>query len=255
MKNIIHMIILLICGLCAGVSAADSLSKTVSLSDTAAHSSDVKVQSGTATDITIHVKHDKDDEEADDSYFSIELQKRSGSKLFKKMGKGMLSTGGSGKLASISGGNGRFVLGYGLEFFGLKSSGFDIEIGGRNGVHQVTGTFSLGTGEGSRGTESEFIGGGLEYQNHRLSYNNFVTLAWGLTAGYWYNYYNKYDGFALSYTDTEEYYFGGPLVKLELGFGELPLRIFYKSTLLFGNAVCFRQDYGLYFALTRPAGK
>nr|MCU0609402.1 hypothetical protein [Chitinispirillaceae bacterium] len=99
------------------------------------------------------------------------------------------------------------------------------------------------------------LGGGLEYQNHRLSYNNFVTLAWGLTAGYWYNYYNKYDGFALSYTDTEEYYFGGPLVKLELGFGELPLRIFYKSTLLFGNAVCFRQDYGLYFALTRPAGK
>jgi hypothetical protein len=95
------------------------------------------------------------------------------------------------------------------------------------------------------------IGGGIGYSYYVLSLKNILNIGIGGTAGFWEyqfkrRYYNTAD---INSTPqnlyNEEYFFGGPQVRLEIGYGIL--HVFARETLLLGSDVAFMHNYGLVF--------
>jgi hypothetical protein len=258
MRTIFIITLLWLAGLFLAASGEDTSGKTAAAPSVAppaaaapvtvapGQTTEVKMDNGNTVNLNVRIKSDSSDD--DDSYFVIDLPDHSGSKLFQPFAKGMKF--GAGRFSS--GGTGRFVFAPSWTISNAGGGyGMTYAFGGRGALHQVTGSFTWASGDNNY----SIVGGGLEYDNYRWSMQNVINLVPGITAGFWYESWDTMDktynarGILLnSFSSTaDDFYFGGPTLSLELGYGGVHL--FGKMMVLFGSSVSFRQDYGLIFSM------
>jgi hypothetical protein len=145
---------------------------------------------------------------------------------------GQITVGGLPKPKGTSGK--RYYLGANMMLAGSRSMTGEwlcLE-GGLRGMHDMSYGFELGGGffgepNSNRG-KSESMGGGFNASRTYDLPSDIGQLVYGVSAGFWYGYYNKYQrDNSVSYNRDEsqdDYLFGGPFVKLRWKLVELSYR-------------------------------
>jgi len=134
----------------------------------------------------------------------------------------------------IGAGGRRYYLGANMMLAGSRSMTGEWACleGGLRGNHDMSYGLEFGGGffgdSDSKRGKSESIGAGVNVSRTYDLPSNIGQLAYGLSAGFWYGYYHKYqrDAYELyNYDESQDdYLFGGPFVKLRWKFVELSYR-------------------------------
>lgn len=208
--------------------------------------------------VIVELRQPKADDDNDSGYFELEFT--GGGSDYEEYGYGSNLRKGAGKLLSkfksgVGKSNNRwhFVLqpAFSYVYPGVwwDMYGFSFDLGARKGIHQITGNYTYCESGGG-----DVMGGGITYENYRLSLLNIMTLVFGVNAGFYYQSWEfsdeiyRWNGYYYAYDYTEydhdsEFYLGGPLLKFELGYKAV--HAFFRSMLWIGSDVAYKQDIGL----------
>ena len=211
----------------------------------------------------------------DKDYFSLEFEGGEVHKGFQLPGKGAMNEA-FGKFKNLFGGE-RNRLAIGVtkatnwdSELSLHGLGFYLGVRGRNSYfgghynllinHHDYTMARVQTGYSPARydtTEVDLIrhvyGGGLEYRYCGMNAADVISFQPGFALGFWYNSKNisNYSGELadsdLDAWDSDRFYFGGPLVRAELGYKYI--FAFYEFAFLIGYGVNFQQNYGIVFYL------